>query len=70
MSTRDPEDGLKKTRRLLTISSVILILITVAGIDVTKIKLPWIEGTVDRPEYIYLGLWIAFIYWLISYMQF
>lgn len=70
MTTRNPEDGLLRTRRSLSIASVILILITVAGIKVTGYKLPWIEGDVERPENIYLAIWVALIYWTIAYLQF
>ncbi len=70
MSTRDPEDGLRRTRRSLTIASVVLILITVAGIEVTEYSLPWVKGSVERPHVIYLAIWVGLLYWAVAYLQF
>ncbi len=62
--------GLLRQRRNLFITSVVIIFLRFGGVQVKKITLLGTELSFDKIEVLYVGIWIAFLYFLVRYYQY
>lgn len=63
-------DGLLRQRRNLLLVSALLWLLRYGKVNFTKMSLGGFDVTFDRPEALYIVIWIAFGYFLYRYYQY
>lgn len=60
-------EGFVRQRRNLMVMSVVLLLVESADVRFSELNLLGTKFTIENPDVINLGLWVAFLYWLYRY---